>query len=80
MGDFNCTLEQPEMQRLFQRTRLRPPADVVPTFPSWAPQRAIDHILVGDGLRCGGLQAMPAAFSDHLAVALDLEVPDRCMQ
>ena len=68
------------MQRLFQRTRLRPPAYVVPTFPSWAPQRAIDHILVGDGLRCGGLQAMPASFSDHLAVALDLEVPDRCMQ
>ena len=80
MGDFNCTLEQPEMQRLFQRTRLRPPCDAVPTFPSWAPQRAIDHILVGDGLRCGGLAAMPAAFSDHLAVAVDLDIPERCLQ
>jgi endonuclease/exonuclease/phosphatase family metal-dependent hydrolase len=80
MGDFNCTLEQPEMQRLFERTRLRPPACIVPTFPSWSPQRAIDHILVGDGLRCGDVCAMPAAFSDHLAVSIELDVPERCLQ
>lgn len=76
MGDFNCTADQPEMQELFRRTRLQPPACHVPTFPSWAPQRAIDHILIGDGLRGSGACAMPAAFSDHLAVSIELEVPE----
>lgn len=80
MGDFNCTVDQPEMQQLFKRTRLQPPAAQVPTFPSWAPQRAIDHILIGDGLRCGDASAVPAAYSDHLAVSLELEVPERALQ
>ena len=53
-----------------------PPAIEVPTFPSWRPQRAIDHILIGDGLRCSGTQALAAAFSDHLALSLELDVPD----
>jgi endonuclease/exonuclease/phosphatase family metal-dependent hydrolase len=75
MGDFNCTAEQPEMSLLFQRTRLQPPACTVHTFPSWRPQKAIDHILVSDGLACSGMQAMAAAWSDHLALSIDLDVP-----
>lgn len=75
MGDFNCTPDQPEMALLFQRTRLQPPACTVHTFPSWRPQRAIDHILVADGLACAGMRAMPAAWSDHLALSVDLDVP-----
>jgi endonuclease/exonuclease/phosphatase family metal-dependent hydrolase len=75
MGDFNCTAEQPEMSLLFQRTRLQPPACTVHTFPSWRPQRAIDHILVSDGLQCAGMRAMPAAWSDHLALSIELDVP-----
>jgi len=75
MGDFNCTPEQPEMSVLFQRTRLQPPSSTVHTFPSWRPQRAIDHILLGDGLSCAQMRAVPAAWSDHLAVSLELDVP-----
>ncbi|HZH42954.1 MAG TPA: endonuclease/exonuclease/phosphatase family protein [Lysobacter sp.] len=80
MGDFNCAPDRPEMQVLFRRTRLQPPACTLPTFPSWSPQRAIDHVLVGDGLRCGPLRAMPAAFSDHLAVSLEVEVPESALR
>ncbi len=80
MGDFNCTVDQPEMQALFRRTRLQPPDCQVPTFPSWAPQRAIDHILLGDGLRGHAACAMPAAFSDHLALSLELDVPEDSLQ
>lgn len=76
MGDFNCTADQPEMQQLFQRTRLQPPEHRIPTFPSWSPQRAIDHILVGNGLRAHQAQALPAAQSDHLALSVELEVPE----
>ncbi len=75
MGDFNCSHDQPEMQSLFERTRLQPPSEVVHTFPSWRPRRAIDHILISDDLACVGMQALPAANSDHLALSLDLEVP-----
>lgn len=80
MGDFNCVADRPEMQALYKRTRLQPPGCVVPTFPSWAPQRAIDHILVSDGLRCAEQRAVPAAFSDHLALAMQIEVPQSMLR
>lgn len=80
MGDFNCAIDRPEMQALFRQTRLQPPACEVHTFPSWRPQRAIDHILIGDGLKCSGTQALAAAFSDHLALSLDLDVPDSALR
>ena len=80
MGDFNCDIDRPEMQQLFKRTRLQPPDKPVATFPSWRPQRAIDHILLGDGLTRGRVQAMPAAASDHLALSLELEVPVQALR
>src|SRR3546814_10817045 len=43
MGDFNCASDRPEMDVLYKHTRLQPPACAVHTFPSWKPQRAIDH-------------------------------------
>ncbi|GAB3755634.1 endonuclease/exonuclease/phosphatase family protein [Lysobacter olei] len=79
MGDFNCPIDRPEMQQLFKRTRLQPPDHDTPTFPSWSPQRAIDHILVGDGLRCSEPQALAAAFSDHLALSVNLDVPEQSL-
>ncbi|HEY4556418.1 MAG TPA: endonuclease/exonuclease/phosphatase family protein, partial [Lysobacter sp.] len=80
MGDFNCGIEAPEMGVLFRATRLQPPACTVPTFPSWRPLRAIDHILIGDGLRCSDTCALAAAQSDHLALSLQLEVPERVLR
>lgn len=81
MGDFNCTLEQPEMAVLFRQTRLQPPnCPAVLTFPSWRPQRAIDHILATDTLPCEGLQALAAAKSDHLALSVRLQVPEAALR
>ncbi len=80
MGDFNCLPDQPEMEVLYRNTGLRPPECVVPTFPSWKPQRAIDHILVSGELRCAGAKALPAAFSDHLALAMEIDVPERALR
>jgi endonuclease/exonuclease/phosphatase family metal-dependent hydrolase len=56
---------------LYRRTKLAPPARAVPTFPSWAPERPLDHILVG-GFDVRRYAALPAAGSDHLAVAVEL--------
>ncbi|AXI83932.1 endonuclease/exonuclease/phosphatase family protein [Xylella taiwanensis] len=75
MGDFNCMADRPEMQVLYRRTRLQPPDAVIPTFPSWRPQRAIDHILVSQGLHICKTEAIPAAFSDHLAVSMEIVIP-----
>lgn len=75
MGDFNCVADRPEMQVLYRQTRLQPPSSTVLTFPSWRPERAIDHILVSEGLGIGATEAIPAAFSDHLAIGMELDVP-----
>ncbi len=71
MGDFNCPADAPEMRVLYQRTRLAEPVNGPPSFPSWAPERALDHILV-TGFEVGEYQALAAAGSDHLAIAIEL--------
>ncbi|HVR80579.1 MAG TPA: endonuclease/exonuclease/phosphatase family protein [Luteimonas sp.] len=80
MGDFNCLPDRPEMELLYKRTRLQPPSFRVATFPSWGPRKAIDHILVTDSLACVGMRALPAALSDHLALSIDLDVPERALR
>ncbi|SBV38088.1 putative endonuclease/exonuclease/phosphatase family protein [uncultured Stenotrophomonas sp.] len=80
MGDFNCKAERPEMQVLYRKTRLQPPGCLVPTFPSWRPDRAIDHILVSSNLHQRSVEAVPAAFSDHLAVAMSIDVPANALR
>jgi endonuclease/exonuclease/phosphatase family metal-dependent hydrolase len=80
MGDFNCDPDRPEMQGLYRNTRLQPPTHCVPTFPSWKPQRAIDHMLVTPALSIAGIKAMPAEQSDHLALSAELDVPERAFE
>ncbi|WP_411833291.1 endonuclease/exonuclease/phosphatase family protein [Pseudoxanthomonas mexicana] len=80
MGDFNCLPDRPEMETLYKRTRLQPPQFCVPTFPSWRPQRAIDHILISADLVANDARALPAANSDHLALAMDIDVPEAALR
>jgi endonuclease/exonuclease/phosphatase family metal-dependent hydrolase len=75
MGDFNCPPDSPELRSLFARTALAPPMNPAPTFPSWRPQRAIDHILVSSGIEVERMWTLPAAFSDHLPLAAEIRVP-----
>ncbi|MHC9084191.1 endonuclease/exonuclease/phosphatase family protein [Luteimonas sp. RIT-PG2_3] len=79
MGDFNCTHDRPEMEILYRGTSLQPPGCIVHTFPSWRPQRGIDHILVTSSLQAVGTHALPAAFSDHLALSTELVIPDSAL-
>ena len=80
MGDFNCLPDRPEMELLYKRTSLQPPSQCVPTFPSWRPQKAIDHILVSAPLALHAMRAMPAALSDHLALSIELDVPEAALR
>ena len=74
MGDFNCECDAAEMSHLYRATSLRPPEERVLTFPSWQPKRAIDHILVSDGIDVRRRWVLPG-LSDHLALAAELELP-----
>ena len=76
MGDFNCGHDAPEMQKLYRHTRLRPPVHTPPTFPSWKPVRALDHILYSDAITADPPRALAAGRSDHLAVAIELQMPE----
>jgi endonuclease/exonuclease/phosphatase family metal-dependent hydrolase len=75
MGDLNTDTRSTEMRHLFARSSLQPPEQAVPTFPSWKPRRALDHILVSSGIRIDKMWTLPQAFSDHLALAADIQLP-----
>lgn len=75
MGDLNCPPDSRELRGLFAHTALAPPNDPQATFPSWRPQRAIDHILVTSGITVERMWTLPAAFSDHLPLAAEIRVP-----
>lgn len=75
MGDLNTELGSTEMRQLFARTRLQPPVQPTPTFPSWKPKRALDHILVSPSVALEKVWTLPQAFSDHLALAAEIRLP-----
>ncbi|MCH8529952.1 MAG: endonuclease/exonuclease/phosphatase family protein [Saccharospirillum sp.] len=45
------------------------------TFPSWQPQRCLDHILVSNHLNITRVGVLDFPLSDHLPVALEIELP-----
>jgi len=75
MGDFNCDIYSKELQNLFTGTSLSPPPLTLPSFPSWQPRRAIDHILVSSGLHIEKLWTLPHLISDHLPIAARIKIP-----
>ncbi|HEX7342027.1 MAG TPA: endonuclease/exonuclease/phosphatase family protein [Rhodanobacteraceae bacterium] len=75
MGDLNTDAASAEMRRLFRRTRLQPPTRPTPTFPSWHPHRALDHILVSVELELERVWTLDPAFSDHLPLAAEIRLP-----
>ena len=50
MGDFNCRLEHLYASPLAELGLVTVEADNLNTYPSWAPDRHIDHILLSPGL------------------------------
>ncbi len=76
MGDFNCVPGSHEMDLLLNKANLCEPAQTLHTFPSWRPYRNIDHILTSPSLKIANLQVIQHALSDHLPIAVEIEVPD----
>ena len=75
MGDLNTEPHSAEMRYLFSRCGLQPPAQSTPTFPSWKPRKALDHILATAAIRLDKTWTLPQAFSDHLSLAAEIRLP-----
>jgi endonuclease/exonuclease/phosphatase family metal-dependent hydrolase len=45
------------------------------TFPSWRPQRCLDHILLSPTLTLEKVQVLAQPISDHLPVAVEIRLP-----
>ena len=75
MGDLNTEPHSAEMHHLFSNCSLQPPLQSTPTFPSWKPRRALDHILTSSAIQLDKLWALPQAFSDHLPLAAEIRLP-----
>jgi len=76
LGDFNTEVNSPQVAEFCEVMALRAPTGGLATYPSWQPQRAIDHILVSERLRTGTAEVFDMTFSDHCPVALDIELPE----
>lgn len=75
MGDLNCQPHSQEMKHLLRRTHLTSPAFGEHTFPSWKPSRTLDYILTSPTLRVTDARVVNHAVSDHLPVAVDIDLP-----
>ncbi|MBB1518654.1 endonuclease/exonuclease/phosphatase family protein [Pseudomonas sp. SR9] len=74
MGDMNTHAAD-----LLQHSPLRDLGLLAPqieaTFPSWRPQRCLDHILLSPGLAVERVAVLSQPISDHLPVAIDIRLP-----
>ena len=76
MGDLNCHSQSAEMDYLINRTMMSEPIHDVCTFPSWCPERNIDHILVTPTLQVDHVKALNFSLSDHLPVEMQITLPE----
>jgi endonuclease/exonuclease/phosphatase family metal-dependent hydrolase len=75
MGDLNCGSDSPEMTALLATARLREPAPGLFTFPSWRPDRQLDHILVSPSITVERVEVLEHTYSDHLPIAMEVRLP-----
>ena len=76
MGDFNCECGSREFRYLLDKTDLQGPSCDMMTFPSWRPNRKLDHILVSSSLKLAKAEVLNYAHSDHLPISVELELPE----
>lgn len=79
MGDANCSLSSAEMQRFCGSLNLQASQSELHTFPSWHPERGLDHILVSPGLNPQNYKVVDVPHSDHLPVSVEIQVPAECI-
>jgi endonuclease/exonuclease/phosphatase family metal-dependent hydrolase len=72
MGDMNSHLADLLFDSPLAETALRPAESVGPTYPSWRPSQALDHILVSPTLAIQDCEVLDCRLSDHRPIAVSL--------
>lgn len=75
MGDMNTHAERLLQHSCLQKLDLVPLPGVTNTFPSWRPQKALDHILVSRSLKVKRAKVLSFPVSDHLPIELEFGLP-----
>jgi endonuclease/exonuclease/phosphatase family metal-dependent hydrolase len=75
MGDMNTHANDLLLHSPLRDLGLLAP-QVEATFPSWRPQRCLDHILLSPTLTLERVQVLAHPISDHLPVAVEIRLPD----
>lgn len=75
MGDMNNHAEELLSRTPLSQTDLIPLPDTAHSFPSWRPERALDHILVSPSLEIRRSEVVSYPVSDHLPIAMDIALP-----
>lgn len=76
MGDLNCPSDSREMTVLLESARLCEPEPGLLTFPSWRPDRQLDHILVSPSIMVERVEVLDHIYSDHLPIAMEVRLPE----
>lgn len=76
MGDMNAHAERLLEDSPLRDTDLMPLPDSAQSFPSWRPEKALDHILVSPSLDVRRAEAVSYPVSDHLPIAMEIALPE----
>lgn len=74
MGDLNLSADMLRHSPL-ARLGLQDITEPLLTYPSWRPDRHIDHILVTPSLQIDRLEVLDCTLSDHRPLAMELRLP-----
>lgn len=76
MGDFNADVDSLKLKEFCETLELAAPTRDLLSFPSWKPQRALDHVLVSATLATRASEAIDVGYSDHLPVGVEIDLPE----
>lgn len=76
MGDFNCHHDQILLNGPLKDLRLHHPEEGLHTYPSWQPDKALDHILVSEDIQVLSASVLNHTLSDHLPIAMEIQLPE----
>jgi len=72
MGDMNSHLSDLLFDSPLADTGLVPAEKVQPTYPSWRPAMALDHVLVTPSLSIADYEVLDCSISDHCPIAVTI--------
>lgn len=75
MGDLNCEAVELRQNPWLRERGFAPPPEPLPSYPSWQPQRQIDHILTTPEVPVLSAKVLPFCWSDHLPISMRIALP-----